>query len=311
MSEALAYVDRPAQSVRARAPAKINLHLGVGDARADGYHDLTTVYQAISLYDEVTVSPRPGAGVAVSVTGNDVESVPADDDNLAVRAVKLLAEHAGVAPQVRVRLHKRIPVAGGLAGGSADAAGALLATARLWSLPLRREELLRLAAELGSDVPFCLAGGNAIGTGRGEEVAPAPAAGRCYWVLAVADGQLSTPEVYAEVDRLRADGVGAYSDDVAGLLQALRSADPRQLADRLQNDMTAAAVSLRPQLQDVLDAGVADGALATLVSGSGPTVLFAARDSHHATALAGRLRLRRLAREVHCAYGPVQGTHLL
>ncbi|MGH8793403.1 MAG: 4-(cytidine 5'-diphospho)-2-C-methyl-D-erythritol kinase [Stackebrandtia sp.] len=311
MTEAVAYLDENPPAVRVRAPAKINLHLGVGDVRPDGYHELTTVYQAISLYDEVTVGNARRPGVHVEVTGCDADSAPTGDDNLAVRAVRLLADHARVPTRVTLKLHKRIPIAGGLAGGSTDAAAAMLAAARLWNLPIGRAELLQLAAELGSDVPFCLLGGVALGSGRGEDVSELPYSGRSHWVVATADGRLSTPEVYAEVDRLRSrSGRGSYSKDVSGLTHALRGGDPHDLAGRLRNDMTDAAISLRPALRDVLDAGDDDGALATLVSGSGPTVLFLARDSHHAAALAGRLRMRRIARGVHCAYGPVQGAHL-
>lgn len=305
-----AYDDEPADAVRVRVPAKINLHLGVGDRRLDGFHDLTTVYQAISLYDEVTVSTGRRPGVAVGVSGADADLVPRDDDNLAVRAVKLLGAHAGIDIAVSVGLHKRIPIAGGLAGGSANAAGALLAAARLWQLSIDRTQLLKLAAELGSDVPFCLLGETALGTGHGEAVTEVPSGGPYHWVVATADGRLSTPKVYAEVDRLRDNGIGAYSDDVTGMLAALRTGDAQNLADWLRNDMTEAAISLRPQLREILDAGTEDGALAALVSGSGPTTLFLARDSHHANALAARLRLRRLAAEVHVASGPVQGAHI-
>ena len=301
MTGVLAY-DDGVDVVRVRVPAKINLHLGVGDRRPDGFHDLTTVYQGVSLYDEVLVA-EASRGVAVEVFGSDAEAVPTGEDNLAAKAVRLLAQRLGIAPAVTVRIGKRIPVAGGLAGGSADAAAALLGCARLWGAP-PVGELAAVAAELGSDVPFCLSGGTALGTGHGEQVAEVSANGRYHWVVATADGQISTPRAYAEVDRLRAAGIGEYSRDVADLLAALRTGRAENLAERLRNDMTDAAVSLRPELSEILRAGTADGALATLVSGSGPTTLFLTRDVHHANALAGRLRLRRLAREIHCVHSP-------
>ena len=298
-------------AVRVRVPAKINLHLGVGDRRPDGYHELTTVYQAIGLHDEITVGDADRPGVHVEVTGTGAELVPVDENNLAVAAVRLLAEHAGVVPAVRLAIHKRIPVAGGLAGGSADAAGALLATTRLWRLPLDRPALLALAARLGSDVPFCLVGGTALGTGHGEVVTEVPTASTgWHWVVVAADGSLSTPAVYRELDRLRDNGIGAYSADVSELRAALLSGGADALAPLLRNDMTEAAVSLRPGLREVLAAGEADGAVAALVSGSGPTVLLLAHDEHHAAALAGRMRLRGLARDALVATGPVQGAHL-
>lgn len=310
LTEALNYAGRT-DSVRVRAPAKINLHLGVGDRRDDGYHELTTVYQAISLYDEVIVSTADVDGVTCEVDGAFAAEVPTDSTNLAVAAVELLAAEAGVTPSVNVKVRKRIPVAGGLAGGSADGAAALLAAAHLWELNVDRAELLRHAAKLGSDVPFCLMGNTALGVGHGEQVAPVADNGMYHWVVATADTQLSTPEVYREVDRLRAAGDGRYSDDVTELSAALRDGNVRTLAAALRNDMSQAALSLRPQLREVLTAGMADGALAALVSGSGPTTLFLTRDEHHANALAGRLRLRQVTAGVLVATGPVQGAHVV
>lgn len=308
---ALNFYDEGADAVRVRVPAKINLHLGVGDRRDDGYHHLTTVYQAISLYDEITIEANERAGIHVELAGEADHVIPVDDRNLAVAAVRLLAVHAGMKPHVSLRLRKRIPVAAGLAGGSADAAAALLAAARLWELPIERDELMNLAARLGSDVPFCLLGGTALGLGRGEQVRAVPSSGQYHWVVATSHGQLSTPAVYREVDRLREAGEGSYAADASSLLVAVRTGDARSLAGEVHNDMALAATTLRPEVLQVCEAGEADGALASLVSGSGPTVLFLARDQHHANALAGRLRMRRIAREVHIAHGPVQGAHLL
>ena len=310
LTEAFHY-DGGTDSVRVRVPAKINLHLGVGDRRDDGFHDLTTVYQAISLYDEVIVSTADAEGVECEVDGIGADVVPTDSTNLAVAAVELLAESAGIVPRVKVKVRKRIPVAGGLAGGSADGAAALLAAARLWDLDLDRAALSAHAAVLGSDVPFCLLGHTALGLGHGEKVETVTDNGSYDWVVATSDAQLSTPAVYREVDRLRAEGQGRYSDDVSGLLEALREGNVRRLAASLRNDMSQAALSLCPQLRDVLTVGMEDGALAALVSGSGPTTLFLTRDSHHANALAGRLRLRRVAAGVSVATGPVQGAHVM
>lgn len=309
MTEAFAFHDDDPARVRVRVPAKINLHLGVGDKRADGFHDLTTVYQAVSLYDEVVAESADD--LSVHVTGEGAGVLPVDERNLAVRAAMSLARRSGVAAHVRLRIHKRIPLAGGLAGGSADAAATLLACARLWALPLSRENLLDVAAELGSDVPFCLLGSVALGSGHGEVVDPVDVRGTYHWVVAVSDGELSTPVVYAEVDRLREAGIGGYHDDVSDLLAALRSgAEAVELGPLLHNDMAEAAVRLRPQLADVLRLGVTDGAVAALVSGSGPTVLFLVRDEHHGHALAARLRLRGIARQIHYVTGPAPGAVL-
>ena len=295
-------------AVRARVPAKINLHLGVSDVRPDGYHRLRTVYQAISVYDELIVKNAPT--LRMSLTGEGEGELPLDDDNLVIRAARALAEEHGVTAGADIQLHKRIPLAGGLAGGSADAAGALLACARLWGVDVDTASLAAIGARLGSDIPFCLYGGNALGTGHGERIESLPVGATLHWVVAVADGQLSTPRVYSELDYLRAAGVGEYHGDTDALVTELRVGDAESVAPLLHNDMQAAAIGLRPAIAEVLDVGLADGALAGMVSGSGPTVLLLARDDHHAHALAGRVRLRGVARDVLTAHGPVQGAHL-
>ena len=291
--------------VRVRVPAKINLHLGVGPLREDGYHDLTTVFESISLYDEVTATRADGIKLTIEGEGADV--LPVDRRNLAYLAAAELAAYTGTTEGVHLHLDKRIPIAGGLAGGSADAAAALVACDTLWGTGLSAAELDKLAAALGSDVTFCLHGGTALGTGRGEQLTPVLSTGTRHWVVATADGELSTPAVYGEVDRLRAAGTGVYHANVDGLIAAIRAGDAVAMARHLHNDMQDAAVSLRPALRDTLAAGVEEGALAALVSGSGPTCLFPARDARHAATLAKKLTLRRVARGVHVATSPVAG----
>jgi 4-diphosphocytidyl-2-C-methyl-D-erythritol kinase len=268
--------------VRAVSPAKINLSLGVGPVRDDGYHPLATVYQAIGLYDEVVVRPAARTTLTVSGGGVDVRDVPTDESNLAFRAVRALAEHVGEDLQVAVHLHKNIPVAGGLAGGSTDAAATLVATDALFELGLSRSELLLVAAGLGSDVPFCLVGGTAVGTGRGELVAPVMSRGTYWWAVVPGDGGLSTPQVYAEFDRL-ADLDPAHEPEVPdGLLGALLANDLDAVGEGLVNDLEPAALSLRPELAAPLGAGKEAGAFGCLVSGSGPTTLFLCADAEHA-----------------------------
>ena len=186
------------EPVTVRAPAKVNLHLSVGASRADGFHELVTVFHAISLYDEVTATPAHD--LSLRIRGEGEGTLPDDDDNLVIRAARLLAARTGVDAACRLELVKKIPVAAGLAGGSADAAATLVACDSLWGTGLGRAELLELAAELGSDVGFGLTGGTALGTGRGERLTPVLAAGRWHWVLAIADDGLSTPQVYAELE---------------------------------------------------------------------------------------------------------------
>jgi 4-diphosphocytidyl-2-C-methyl-D-erythritol kinase len=308
-------VTRP-RPVRVRAPAKINLHLAVGDLRPDGYHDLTTVFHAISLYDEVIAfAAADGAGCTLTVTGEGSDGLPTDERNLAVRAALLLAESTGVEPDVSLHIEKGIPVAAGLAGGSADAAAALIACDALWGTGLPRAELIELAGELGSDVPFAVQGGTALGTGRGEQLSPVLAAGRWHWVIAIADGGLSTPVVYGELDRLRAGRAPAIGRAHLGspdaLVAALRSQEPTRLGGVLLNDLQPAAVSLRPALRRTLRAGAEEGALGAVVSGSGPTSVFLATDADHAVRLAAALAGHGVSRSVRTAYGPVHGARVM
>jgi len=305
--------------VTVRAPAKINLALAVGPLRADGYHELATVFHAVAVFDDLIAHEgEPGEGISIVIDGPRTEQVPTDGSNLAVRAARLLAERVGLDPSdapVRLRLRKGIPVAGGMAGGSADAAAALVACDALWHTGLDREQLHELAAELGSDVPFSLLGGTAIGNGRGERLTPALARGEYHWVVALADHGLSTPAVYAEIDRLRAIGQVAEPDPEPqisdALMQALRAGDAQALGASLTNDLQPAACSLDPTLERTLEVGRKVGALGGMVSGSGPTTVFLARDSTHALDLAVALTASGVAADVRRAYGPVAGARLV
>ena len=289
------------------APAKINLSLGVGPVRPDGFHPLATVYQAIGLYDEITA--RPSDEQTLTVTGEDIDvsDVPTDESNLALQAASLLALHHGRDDAVAMSIRKRIPVAGGLAGGSADAAGALVACDALWGTETPRETLLELAADLGSDVPFCLVGGTAIGTGRGEVVAPAMVRGKYWWVLALAEGGLSTPEVYRVFDRLHPSA--PQPQVPTELMAALRSGDVELLGKSLGNDLQAAAFSLRPELEELLELGIQGSAHGALVSGSGPTCLFLAENETHATQVRGWLW--NAVPKLLYAPGPVPGARVI
>lgn len=298
-------VPRP---VTVRVPAKINLHLAVRPVRPDGFHDLVTVFHAVSLFDEVTVAASETPGIEVH--GEGMTEVPADETNLAWRAVQLIAEHAGRAPDVRVVLRKGIPVAGGMAGGSADAAGALLGLSTLWKLDLTRDELADMAAQLGSDVPFALHGGTAVGTGRGERIVPVLARHQLHWVVALHRGGLSTPSVYRELDRLRETNPQPMRP-VEPVLEALSGGDPRQLALALGNDLQVAAVSLLPDLRRTLRAGVQAGALAGIVSGSGPTCAFLCSDAQAARDVATELAGMGVCWKVRVVHGPVPGARVV
>ena len=300
--------------VRTRAPGKINVFLSVGTLQEDGYHDVATAYQAVSLYEDV--SAEPADDFSVRFTGPiDTASVPVDESNLAIRAARLVADAAGYRGGVRLTIDKQVPVAGGMGGGSADAAATLLAVDTLWGTALGREELLRLAAQLGADVPFAFAGGTAVGTGRGDELSPALAKGEFHWVLALSDDGLSTPAVYRALDehrdRYRADIAPAPTTPVvdANVLQALRAGDADLLADCLYNDLQAPAMRLQPTLAATIEVGEKAGALAGLVSGSGPTVAFLVADRD--AALEVQVELSAAGLVAVRATGPVHGARVL
>jgi 4-diphosphocytidyl-2-C-methyl-D-erythritol kinase len=295
--------------VTVRVPAKVNLALGVGAPRADGYHDLVTVFHAVSLYDEVIAEDADW--LSLRVEGDPHGLVPEDSDNLAWQAAARLATYTGVEPRVLLTIRKDIPVAGGMAGGSADAAATLVACDALWRTGCTREQLHKVAATLGSDVPFLLHGGTAIGTGRGEQLSPVLTRGEFHWVFALADGGLSTPEVYKTCDRLRAGGPVPRLSVDPGLMAALRAGDPHALAGALRNDLQPAAISLRPSLRNTLRAGEEAGALAGIVSGSGPTCAFLAADAEAALDLAVALSASGTCRSVRRAHGPVPGAHVV
>ena len=313
-------------SVTVRVPAKINLQLTVGPLRPDGYHDLVTVFHAVSLFDDVTVATAETDSVAV--TGEGAGLVPEDGDNLALRAVRALrqaiarraasalgalgaanavdalAEAGGVA----VTIAKRIPVAGGMAGGSADAAAALVACNELWGAGLSQQELCAVAGEVGSDAAFPVVGGTAVGRGRGEQLAPALASPvDFHWVLAFADGHLSTPAVFRALDKQRAGQQVPDPELSNELMAALRSGDVANLGAALANDLQEPALTLFPALRKTLDAGLEAGAHGALVSGSGPTCYFLARDAAHATDLAVSLAGAGVCRAVATAAGPAPG----
>ncbi|SQD94272.1 4-diphosphocytidyl-2-C-methyl-D-erythritol kinase [Parafrankia sp. Ea1.12] len=349
---------RPLPTVTVRAPAKVNLHLGVGPRRPDGYHEVTTILQAVALYDDITATSVPpeslagpdGAGpvftdedpiaVTVGVAGEgarpatsddadgagdgpggspgdtgaepSVSVVPTGKDNLAVRAAYLVAEAAGIRGEaVHLTLSKGIPVAAGMAGGSADAAAALLACDTLWGAGLDRETLVALAAKLGSDVPFPLTGGTALGTGRGEQLTDVLGRGEYHWVFALADGGLSTPAVYGEFDRLSEGRLRTGPTPADAALSALRSGDPAELGAALVNDLQPAALRLRPSLRRVLESGLELGAIGAIVSGSGPTCAFLARDAAASVSLAASLAGMGVARAVRRAHGPVAGARVI
>ena len=298
--------------VTVRVPAKVNLQLAVGPRRPDGYHELVTVFHAVDVVDELRVEAgETGAGPSLQVSGEGAHQVPGDESNLAWQAAVLVAETLGVPPDVAMDLQKSIPVAGGMAGGSADAAAALVACMELWGAHPDREVLHGLAARLGSDVPFAVHGGTAIGTGRGERLTPALVRGEFHWVFAIAEEGLSTPAVYAECDRLRGDDPVPAPQVDATLMQALAGGDAVALGRALSNDLQPAAVSLRPSLGQVIETGMDLGALGGVVSGSGPTCAFLVADDTRGLDIAVGLMSTGLCRTVKRGVGPAPGARII
>ncbi|WP_182113244.1 MULTISPECIES: 4-(cytidine 5'-diphospho)-2-C-methyl-D-erythritol kinase [unclassified Actinotalea] len=291
-----------------RAPGKINLALTVGRRRADGYHPLATVFQALSLFEEVGV--RDADALSITVSGLHADRVPTDESNLAWRAALALAAATGAEPGAHLHIHKGVPVAGGMAGGSADAAATLLALDQLWGTGLSREQLAEIAATLGSDVPFALLGQTAVGLGRGDLLTPAMSRGEYHWALALRDTGLSTPRVYGMFDEIVGGQPGEPEADRA-LMQALRTGDANAVGAALVNDLQDAALELAPELAETLAVAQDAGALGVLVSGSGPTVAALTRDERQAQAVAAAMTAAGVADQVLTAVGPVAGARVV
>ena len=298
--------------VTVRVPAKVNLQLAVGPREADGFHNLVTVFQAISIYDDVTITKSvPGNGITISIIGDHTHGVPADATNLAVKAAQLIADDYDFVIDAHIEVNKSIPVAGGMAGGSADAAAVIVGVNELYELEMSREEMHEFGSQLGSDVPFMISGGTAIGQGRGDQLTAALSRGTYHWVLALSTVGLSTPAVYQECDRLRAGLDIAAPQTSDALMQSLLAADSKAVGQALHNDLQSAACSLRPALTLVLDVGEEYGALGSIVSGSGPTVAFLVADEDQGLDLAVALTSSGVVGSVARAYGPVHGAKVI
>jgi 4-diphosphocytidyl-2-C-methyl-D-erythritol kinase len=298
-------------SVVVRVPGKINLQLSVGPLQRDGFHPVATVFQAVSIFDDVTVAISDDPGIHLSVTGKHNDHLPLDRTNLAYRAAEIMMRKFEIADGLAISLAKEIPLAGGMAGGSADAGATIVAIDSLFSLGLKRNEMEKIGAELGADVPFTISGGTAIGTGKGEQITPVLARGSYSWVLAMSSSGLSTPAVYNECDRLR-EGLQVSPPHISdALLHALSAGDAVALGKALSNDLQPAACSLKPALRLILDVGMDYGALGGLVSGSGPTVAFLAENEDHALDLVVALTSSGVVGNVVRASGPVPGARVI
>ncbi len=294
-----------------RAPGKINLQLSVGPLQADGYHPVATVFQAVSLFDDVRISFSDNPGISLTASGKVSELLPLDKNNLAFKAAELMCKKFEITDGLAITLTKEIPIAGGMAGGSADAGATIVGIDALFGLGLSRSEMEKIGSEFGADIPFTISGGTAIGTGRGDQITPVLSRGNYNWVLALSSSGLSTPAVYQECDRLR-EGLQVAPPHISdSLMQALSAGDAVALGKALSNDLQPAACSLKPALRLILDVGMDYGALGGLVSGSGPTVAFLAENEDHALDLVVALTSSGVVGNVVRAAGPVPGARVI
>jgi len=276
-----------------RAPAKINLYLEVLGSRPDGYHEIRTVMQTVSLFDELSFSLRDDAELLLRATG---DGLPPPKDNLVIRAAELLRRRTGCRLGAEIRLSKAIPPGRGLGGGSSDCAATLLALNHLWRLNLPADELERLAAELGSDVPFFLRGGTALCEGRGERLSPVKVPSTFHYVLVLPATTVSTRQVYAACERRLTRKGGGVS--MRRMVSALRSADVSLVGCGLYNALQAPAFLVNPKLRQIADAlrGLSErlGAMGLSLTGSGSGFFLLVED---------RVLARRAAGIIHAELG--------
>ena len=297
------------KSVTVRVPGKVNVYLGVGPREFSGYHELATIFQSVGIYDEVTVSAA--RSLTISSLGIYADQIPTDESNLAWQAAQLVARACGEDPNVHIQIDKAIPIAAGMAGGSADAAATLLACDAFWNAGIPREQLDAMAATLGSDVPFMLHGGCALGVGRGEVLSPVMIRGNFHWVFAIFDEGLSTAQIYEKTDDIRRLEFEELPEVPIDMLSALARGDAPALGRLLHNDLQLAATTMRPQLGRVLEQGIDLGALGAVISGSGPTCAFLVRDESSAIDLVVALKATGLVDDVLHANGPVPGARVI
>lgn len=300
-----------AERVLVRVPGKINLQLSVGPLESDGYHQLATVFQAVSVFDEVSISIRNDSLISIVPEGKASDFFPIGEENIAYRAAELMRKRFEIESGMEIKIKKEIPIAGGMAGGSADAGATIVGIDSLFGLGLKRVEMESIGSQLGADVPFTITGGTAIGTNHGEQLTPVLSRGNYSWVLATSSTGLATPSVYKECDRLRSGMEIAKPHVSESLLTALNHGDAKALGKSLANDLQPAACSLKPALRLILDVGIDYGALGAIVSGSGPTVAFLAEDEDHALDLVVALTSSGVVGNVIRATGPVSGARVI
>jgi 4-diphosphocytidyl-2-C-methyl-D-erythritol kinase len=306
-------IDSP---VVASAPGKVNVFFNVGALGEDGFHEVASCYQALALREKVHI--EHSGKLEISFHGNFAElsreKVPQDETNLVYRAAEILSnKRPNSNPQLlSFAIHKDVPIAGGMAGGSADAAAALMAINRLWSAG-QDNQLENLGVELGADVPFSLMGGTAIGLGRGEKLSRVETKKELHWVMSLSNLGLSTPDVYRKLDEIRLSQgleLKGISEPIVPveLIEAVTKGDAESLAHLMQNDLEIAAIALRPELRQIIADGEIAGALRSMISGSGPTVAHLAKNRIDAEQIASRLT--RMGHQIITTFSTDSGARL-
>jgi 4-diphosphocytidyl-2-C-methyl-D-erythritol kinase len=299
----------------ADAPGKVNLFFKVGPLNDDGFHDVASLYLAVNLRETVTAQISTDYTVKVAGSLGDFQllAVPTDETNLVVKVAGRIKAEAGTPEAIKVALgiDKHVPVAGGMGGGSADAAAALVAVNALLRAEVSPERLHDIAATLGSDVPFALAGGAAIGVGKGDVLTAVEGVAPIHLVLILDDQGLSTPAVYKRLDELRDQREEqAESPEInRNIIRALQNGNPFEIAELLHNDLEEAAISLRPDLRIKMTTALQHGAIRVMVSGSGPTILALAASEVAAMQIARSLN--ELGYNAIATSGPAIGTQLV
>jgi 4-diphosphocytidyl-2-C-methyl-D-erythritol kinase len=276
--------------IRVRTHAKLNLFLRVIGRRPDGYHEIESIFHGVSLADEMHIRPTEDDGVNIEMRGasGPISEEIDLENNLAYLAARSLIDRGITPTGLRIDIEKNIPIAGGLGGGSSNAAGVLVALNELWGAGLGSEDLNDVGASVGSDVPYCLVGGTMLATARGEKLTSLPSPTEIHFVLGISNIPLLTKDVYERWDHLGAEP----GDGSASMTLALGAGDPYEVGQLLHNDLEPAAFSLRPELQDSKDAISNAGALGAALTGSGPTLFGLASDAEHAREIASKIENR-------------------
>ncbi|MBQ9699020.1 MAG: 4-(cytidine 5'-diphospho)-2-C-methyl-D-erythritol kinase [Lachnospiraceae bacterium] len=287
--------------IRVRAHGKINLALDVLGRRDNGYHDVRMIMQSVGLYDNVEIinlGPSASGKPEIDIETN-LRYLPNNENNLAHKAAMLLMEEFYIARHIAIKIKKLIPVAAGMAGGSADAAAVLKGVNRLFGLGLSAEELKKRGVTLGADIPYCIDGGTALSEGIGEILTPLPPMPQCIILLVKPPINVSTKLVYEKLDSKEIE----YHPDIDGMIDAIKAGDLHAMASKLGNVLQTVTESEYPIITEIKDKMLEMGALNSMMSGSGPTVFGIFDDRTKAKEAYSFFKTSNLGRQVYLTDG--------